>query len=547
MKLYAVFFGFLFLPGIYSQKPINDECINATVIPSNRGITTNYTTAPIEIKFTTRNDLDPITNCSYYSFDDPRGTDGATLWFTWRPQQTGEYEFFTDGSEYSDASGDDEFASSTLGTVIGVYRGNTCNDLEQIGCAYPFRKVRSIDLTGGEKYYIKIGLIEVFRGGKLILTVRPAPPTPVNSNCINAIDIDSTKPSSTTGDITNALVDEAAFPCADITFGFLPGLWYKLTNPLNFPISVVLSTCYDETEFDTLISVFQGSDCDSLSCISTVDDVGNDCGIKAVYGLFAEPQTTYYILIQGFDGSEGNFKFGTDINKNYFSLIDSQTNRVIEPLRDVVSYDSVTSKLNIQAVFGDASAVESVQVTFDDPPRSYCEELPPYSVFWDTEGDFFDAPTIPIGSHTVSATAYAQAGCSGTAGESITKDFEVNGCYVEYSIYDTVNLNPVYSLYGFDDSISNPVDPIPCDVNIQVFAFCGFTVDTVQIELRNTATDTVVASKTEVTNPYFLFGNDGDDIFAGSIGVGSYVISATIDGIKHRGASFTVENACVQS
>jgi hypothetical protein len=544
MKSYVAFIGFLALPGIYSQKPINDECINATVIPGNRGILTNYTTAPIEIKFVTRNELDPVTNCSYFSYDDPRGTDGVTLWFTWRPQQTGEFEFFTDGSEYTDDSTGDDSFSQGLTTIIGVFKGDSCDSLEEIGCASPFSKVRSIDLTGGEKYYIKVGMFEAFRGGKMILTVRPAPPTPVNSKCTSAIDVDATKDTSFLAEITNALVDEASFPCADIAFGLNKGLWYKFTNALSSPLSVVASTCYDQTKFDSIISVFKGSDCGLLSCVGVADDVLlSDCGLSSVYGFIAEPSTTYYILVQGFENEEGVFKLGLDLATDYFTLIDSESNQLIEPISDVVSYAGVNSKLNIQAVFGNEAAIESVQVTFDDPPRSYCEEFPPYSVFWDTEGDFFDAvPSIPIGSHTVSATAYAQAGCTGTAGTSITKDFEVVGCYVDYAIYDTVIFCPVY--YLFDDTI---VDPIPCDVNIQVYAYCGFSIDAIQIELRNTVTDRVVASKTEVTYPYFLFGNDGNNVFAGSIGPGSYIISTTIDGIKHAGVPFTVENACLQS
>ena len=509
MKLCVAFLGFLFLPGIYSQRPINDECLNATVIPSNRGITTNYTTAPIEIRTASANPLDPITNCSYFSYDDPRGTDGVTLWFSWRPQQTGEYEFFTDGSEYTDdAAGDDSFTQG-ITTIIGVFKGNTCDSIEEIGCAYPFNKVRSVDLIGGEKYYIKVGMFEAFRGGKLVLTVKPAPPTPVNSQCINAITIDPSDPSLITGEISNALIDEASFPCADTFIGFNKGLWYKLTNTLSTQLSVLASTCDDGTEFDSIISVFEGSECGALSCVGNVDDVQTECGTKAVYGFFAAPQTTYYILIQGFENGEGFFKLGLEIVSDYFSLVDAQSNRVIEPIADFVSYGRVNSRLNIQAVFANEAAIQSVQVTFDDPPRSYCEQESPYSVFWDTNGDFFDAnPSIPIGSHTVTATAYAQNDCTGTAGISISKDFEVTGCDVQYAIYDTVILCPVYFLFG-DEEFPDVVDRIPCDVNIQVYAYCGFVINNVQIELRNTATDQVVATKTETTDPYFLFGNDG--------------------------------------
>jgi hypothetical protein len=551
MKAVAAFLAILFLPGAYSQRASNDECINATVIPPNRGTTSNYTTAPIDIRQATINPLDPITNCSYFSYDDPRGTDGSSLWFTWQPQQTGKYEFATLGSytAINSNDGDGSFEES-IAAVIGIYQGDTCSGIEEIGCATPNTKLRSIDLTGAVKYYIKVGVFRAFRGGTVRLTVRPAPPAPSNTKCSSAITVNPTSTALITGDITNALVDDASFPCSDIFFGPQKGLWYKFTNTLNSLLSLTISTCYDQTEFDTIISVFEGTTCDALSCIGNVDDVGvADCGTRAVYGFLASPLKTYYVLIQGFEGSEGNFQLGFNASSNYFTLIDSETNRVIEPIGDSFSYSNVNSRLNIEAVFADESAIGSVRVTFDDPPRSFCEEFPPFSVFWDTDGNFFDAkPAIPPGTHTVTATPYAQDGCAGTAGTTISKTFEVFGCYVEYSVYDVVNNCPVASIYDFDfDFFVTEIDPMPCDVNIQVFAFCGFETNTVQIELRDTDSDAIVASKTEVTNPYFLFGNMGEILNSGSIGPGSYSIAATIDGIKHDAVRFDVPNACVQS
>ena len=548
-----MYLGFFFLPGVLSQRPSNDECVNATVIPGNRGVNTNYTTAPIDIRLATANPSDPITNCSEFSLDDPNGYDGVTLWFTWRPEKTGEYEFFTDGSTYADVNsndGDDETLQEVT-TIIGVYRGNTCGSIEEISCARPFSKIRSLELTGGVKYYIKVGMFQAFRrGGTLVLTVKPSPPAPSNTKCVNAITVDPTQSGLITGDITNALIDEASFPCADQLFGFNKGLWYKFTNTFDSALNLVISTCYEGTEFDTLISLFEGTDCGSLSCVANVDDVfgtGSDCGLQAFYSYLALPQTTYYILIQGFEGSEGNFKLGFNSTSDYFVLIDSETDLFIEPIGDSVYYGNVNSRLNIQAVFSDEAAIGSVLVKFDNPVRSFCEEFPPFSVFWDTDGDYFDAkPVIPIGSHTVSATAYAQNGCSGTAGTTISKNFEVFGCYIEYAIYDVVSLCPLYYLFPGDFFIYD-IDAIPCEVNIQMFAYCGFTVNTVQLELRNTATDNVVTTKTEKTNPYYLFGNEGDVLNSGSIGPGEYSITATVDGIKHPAVPFTVSNACVQS
>ena len=374
--------------------------------------------------------------------------------------------------------------------------------------------------------------------------MKPAPPSPFNTVCINATTVDPNSQALTTGDITNALVDEASFPCSDQSFGFFKGLWYKFTSTFSTPLSLTISTCYEGTDFDSLISVFEGNDCGSLSCIGTVDDTGSEeCQFKAVYSFLASPQTTYYVLVQGYGDTEGKFKLGFNASSNYFALIDSEKDRLIEPLGDYVYYSNVNSKLNIQAVFPDVSAIGSVLVKFDDPEREFCEELPPYSVFYNNDEDYLDA-VIPIGSHTVSATSYAENGCTGTVGSTISRTFDVYGCYIDYSVYDVANDCPRESIYGFGDYVY-PIDAVPCEMSIQVYTYCGFEVNTVQIELRNTVTNTIVATKTETTNPYFLFGNEGSDVTAGSIAPGNYSITSTVDGIKHEVVPFTIENACV--
>ena len=47
--------------------------------------------------------------------------------------------------------------------------------------------------------------------------------------------------------------------------------------------------------------------CDALDCVAGNDD-GGGCGLGSTVGFLTEMGTTYYILVQGFDGETGDFE-----------------------------------------------------------------------------------------------------------------------------------------------------------------------------------------------------------------------------------------------
>lgn len=74
---------------------------------------------------------------------------------------------------------------------------------------------------------------------------------------------------------------------------------------------MVASTCHIVTDFDTRISVFRGSDCESLECVAGNDDShqSSDCGSSAgsrVSWLSTLGQD-YYILVHGWGALVGTF------------------------------------------------------------------------------------------------------------------------------------------------------------------------------------------------------------------------------------------------
>jgi hypothetical protein len=213
-------------------------------------------------------------------------------------------------------------------------------------------------------------------------------------------------------------------------------------------------------------------------------------------------------------------------------LINSETDKPIEDLGSTVDYKLInTSKLNLEAKFQSHSSksshsVKSVRVTFDNPKRSFCDEKEPYSVFGDTDGDFYDA-TIPLGTHTVTATPYKESGCQKPAGTKLSKTFKVKGCGLSFNIYNA-KTNSLSGELEDGDEVT-----LPCKVNMEAVVQCGFNVEEVRLELRNKDTGDAV-KRTEYEEPYYLFGNHG------SIAKGSYRMTVWIDGIKHPSLDFKV-------
>ena len=530
--------------------PPNDECVNAAIIPS--APTFPYSTDPVEMAQATENPTDPFLSCNSFDGGIIDGgdnstftpstiativpsvrpsfslSDGKTVWYSWTPSESGSYDFSTTGSL-------DPYGVE-LYTTIGIFEGDSCAAIEEMKCQASGLRLRGAELVGGTTYRIKVGCFT--EEGTLILTVQPTPPPPSNDACVGAIPVVSGE--SITGDTSNAILDnDLENTCG--SFDDASGVWYKIDNTNGNVLGVIASTCDEGTTFDTKISIFKGDNCGALQCVDSVDDT-LECGLSSIIGFLANEPTTYWILVHGFGSSTGTFTLTVDSAANFLTLIDSKTNGVIELLGDVVDFSFVPSSLlNIGASFSsdDDAPVESVRMTFDNPPRSFCDEAAPYSVFGDSNGNYFDGD-IRIGSHLVTATAFAQSGCQGTAGTELSQSFEVVGCGIYFDIYDARD----ESLFSFLDW-GIEVPSLPCEVNIEALAYCGFPVGAVRMELRNAATNTVVTTRTETVPPYFLFGDDNQgNIASGSIAPGAYSIQAWIDGIEHPSLNFTVADAC---
>ena len=541
--------------------PPSDECVEALVIPST--ITFPFSTPPVQVSSATENINDPVSSCTESTefptsapfvfptsapfvfptsapfvfptsapFVFPTATPLAfvpatieTVWFTWIPQVTGLYDFRTDKTTAA-------FGRSGIPTAIEVYVGNSCNSVTEVACSRVGQRISGAKLDAGLKYFIKVVTELGDFGTSLILTVNQTPTTPPeNDECINAVVVNPFDGDIIIGDTFYATPEDMNITASCGGYES-PGLWYKFSVPKATLIDV--STCNTGTTYDSTISILSGDNCGALTCIASDDDGdAQGCGLSSYVSFLATASTTYYILVQGYNRNIGEFAMTVVGSLNYFALIDSKTDEIIQPIENYAffSYNSLpSSTLNIQASFNDT--VKSALLTFDNPPRSFCERSSPFAVFGNSNSDYLDG-NIPVGPHIVTATPYNRVNCKGPAGTKISRSFEVSECNIAYYYYDFTSISTEPTYFYFDDAIP------ACNINIEVSVECGFDIGFVELKIRSKATNRIVQTKMELDAPYFVFGNRGEVINKGSLKPGNYTIELNIDGIQHASTPFT--------
>lgn len=124
-------------------------------------------------------------------------------------------------------------------------------------------------------------------------------PIPENDQCAEAFAI-------ACGDtVVGSTVDATNFGSPDFcgTAPQAPGLWYNFTAGGE---EVTLSLC--GSDYDTKINVYAG-DCESLVCVTGNDDA---CGLQSEVFFPSDSGATYYIYVNGFGSSVGQFELTID-------------------------------------------------------------------------------------------------------------------------------------------------------------------------------------------------------------------------------------------
>jgi hypothetical protein len=106
--------------------------------------------------------------------------------------------------------------------------------------------------------------------------------------------------SGSTSNVGATTVDIQAPTCGSASEPTAPGLWYTITGNGG---KVTVSTCNEETDFDSQISVFTGS-CGQLTCIDGND---NACGSQSLVEFEFIQNEPYHVFLHGYGDSTGKF------------------------------------------------------------------------------------------------------------------------------------------------------------------------------------------------------------------------------------------------
>ena len=171
----------------------------------------------------------------------------------------------------------------------------------------------------------------------------------------------------------------------------------------------------------------------------------------------------------------------------------------------------------------------SVRLTLDQPNRTECQEISKYVLP-------LRSALMPLGTRTITATPYSGKKCTGETGNPLTQIFEVEGCDVTLNLYSGQTNKKITTIQE-----GKQYKP-PCEVNIEASLKCGFKIRTVILEIHRGGR--LVHRREDRRAPYFLYGSFLFNVYSGKLGIGSYSMFVTINGIVHPATNFKL-GACV--
>ena len=170
---------------------------------------------------------------------------GASLWWSWTPQNRGAASLFT------------EFLGGWNPSILGVYRGSALESLEPVPTALNNQGGIDLLVSAGERYWIKtdwgLGAEGRFR---LRLSY-----TPAHTNDAFASPADLADGSYVYWRFNSATLEPGEQRASDDSIG--ASLWYRWTAPANGPTRVVSSNPRSR------VVVFTGSTLDGLTAVPT--------------------------------------------------------------------------------------------------------------------------------------------------------------------------------------------------------------------------------------------------------------------------------------
>lgn len=282
--------------------PTNDLCVNA--LPIDEGThafcTSGAGTEPPPY---------PAGACVQFGYD----TVYADIWYSYTATAFGTLTISTCGTSwdtrlaaYAHLFPEGVTTCPTSGfSLVGIVACNDdyqpCNLASQI----------SFSVIPGKKYLIRVGGYSGFSGsGTLHVDFRSQ-----GMSCEEAIDLGTPNPNGAYVGGTTLDNDPTAAmaPCAP---GDTVAEWYRFIAycPLLVTPQVTITTCYSETDFDTVLTVYKAGNGTCLGALVTCNDdtTSPQCQLnglnrKSRVTFTAEQYGVYYIRVSGYQGAAGRF------------------------------------------------------------------------------------------------------------------------------------------------------------------------------------------------------------------------------------------------
>jgi hypothetical protein len=121
---------------------------------------------------------------------------------------------------------------------------------------------------------------------------------PANDQCETAIVLSSSSSNQVLFGTTLNSTKDTLNNCGE-NFVNSPGVWYVVQNYSESKV-VTISTCSNATNFDTAISVYAGTSCESQNCLGGRNDDGEcDVDTHSTFSWHTTAGENYYVLVHG--------------------------------------------------------------------------------------------------------------------------------------------------------------------------------------------------------------------------------------------------------
>ena len=221
------------------------------------------------------------------------------------------YRFSGEGSSITASTclSSDEDSETSISVFEGSCDNLRCVAMNEIACGSQHHSV-TWDAEGGADYFLFVQASNSvgFVGGRYILYTEE---TTSNALCRNSVGPLQTNGSPTFGSTRSALFDPILLQGENSATAGRRGVWYSV---LGTGTTLTASTCSsDDTNFQTFLTLYEGSDCDSLIAIEPIPigdsgclpwETGSTTSWDSIAGQF------YYLFLEGDINDAGDSAFG---------------------------------------------------------------------------------------------------------------------------------------------------------------------------------------------------------------------------------------------